>query len=52
MKSGKVGTLKEKATVIREVFMCNNFKITDFAAIQMAVDACAAAGGGTVLIPV
>ena len=31
--------------------MCNNFKITDFAAIQMAVDACAAAGGGTVLIP-
>ena len=51
MKSGKVGTLKEKATVIREVFMCNNFKITDFAAIQMAVDACAAAGGGTVLIP-
>ena len=31
--------------------MHNNFKITDFAAIQMAVDACAAAGGGTVLIP-
>ncbi len=31
--------------------MHNNFKITDFAAIQMAVDACAAAGGGTVLVP-
>lgn len=31
--------------------MNNNYKITDFDTIQMAVDACAAAGGGTVFIP-